>query len=143
MESSVQISVSNAVHPRERTYFSVVSTTLYASIFQPLGNRNTSFLISASAEERLDASTCSIGIRQSSINSRHSMAIMISPTFVRVDLIMPSLRRLFFREGFSITLIFPPPLPDPALAELLGKRVRHQQEKDADHALEQANRCAQ
>ena len=134
--------VSSAVHHRERTYFSVVSTVRYASVFQPLGQRKTSLRTSASAEERLHASTCTMGIRQSSIRIRQNRAISKSPIWVFLDLIMPSFKCLEDRAACFV-LISSTSLPDAALAKFLGQPVGEQQEDHAHHALEQAHGGAQ
>ena len=90
MDRSVQMMVRITVQPREVTYFSVVSTVRYASMFHPFGQRKTSFLIRESAVERLAASTCTMGRRQTSIRMKQMAAMIRSPTRVFVDLIIPS-----------------------------------------------------
>ena len=107
-------------------------------MFQPLGQRKTSLRTSASAEDRLHASTCTMGIRHSSIRIRQNAAISKSPIMVFLDLIMPSFKCLPDKRA-SVVLIIRTPLPDAALAEFLGKPVGQEQEDDANYALEQAH----
>ena len=124
MDRIVQMIVRITVQPRLLTYFSVVSTVLYASVFHPFGQRNTSFLISASGVERLAASTWIIGSRQTSIRIKQISAITRSPTLVLRDLIIPSL--FFFRPAWAdifIVVILSASLPYSPLAELLRQCI--------------------
>ena len=87
--STVQPTVRMPVHARDHVYLLSLRMVLYASKFQPLGQRNTSLRIRCSLEDRELASTLTIGSRQIIIVRKMMKAMMKSPTRVFWDLIMP------------------------------------------------------